>query len=233
MTDTTPLRLYEEITLLALRDRTGAITNSYALYAVAAAVMAELLLEGRITVEDSRKQFVDLASAEPVGDPILDWWLGRIQEAKRRASLTDWVNRLGGISGLRDKAALRLCQRKIVRAKEETVLLLFKRKLYPEVNPVPEKRIIERLRAAIFTDDAPLDPRTVVLVSLANSCQLLDQAFGGKEVKSRKKRIEQIAGGELTGKATKKVIEACEAAVMVAAMMPVFMASTSAFNHSG
>ena len=86
--------------------------------------------------------------------------------------------------------------------------------------------IVERLRSAVFTDHAQLDPRTVVLISLANGSDLLRQTFGRKEIKTRKQRIEQIANGELTGKATKEVIAACQAAVLVAAIMPAIMSAT-------
>jgi hypothetical protein len=50
--------------------------------------------------------------------------------------------------------------------------------------------------------------------------------FGAKDVKARKKRIEQIANGELAGKATNEVIAACQTAVMIATMMPVMVSTT-------
>ena len=107
------------------------------------------------------------------------------------------------------------------------MLLVFSRTIYPEINPVPEKRILDRLRKAIFTDTGQLDPRTVVLISLANGARLLAENFGRKEIRRRKQRIEQIVTGELTGKATKEVIAACEAAVMVAIIMPAIISTTS------
>ena len=88
------------------------------------------------------------------------------------------------------------------------------------------KQIVDRLRTAIFTDRNQLDPRTVVLISLANGGDLLNQTFGRKDVKARKKRIEQIVNGELTGKATREVIVACQTAMMVAAIMPAMMVAT-------
>jgi hypothetical protein len=73
----------------------------------------------------------------------------------------------------------------------------------------------------------PVDPRTVVLISLANAAGLLSENFGRKEIRSRKKRVEQIVNGEVTGTATKEVIAACEAATMVAVMMPMMMMSST------
>ncbi|MGD9265404.1 MAG: hypothetical protein PVJ71_06480, partial [Lysobacterales bacterium] len=76
-------------------------------------------------------------------------------------------------------------------------------------------------------DQRQLDPRTVVLVALASGADLLRQAFDRKELKSRKKRIEQITNGDVTGKATKEVIAACQAAVMVAVIIPAVTTTTT------
>jgi hypothetical protein len=123
--------------------------------------------------------------------------------------------------------AEQLCRRGILRADEDTVLLFFRRKVYPEVNPMPERRIVERMRTAIVSGAGHVDPRTVVLISLAKGAGLLRRALGRDEVKRRKQRIKQIIDGEATGKATKEVIEACEAAVVVAAILPGIIAGSS------
>ena len=88
--------------------------------------------------------------------------------------------------------------------------------------------MIERLRQAISGDGAEIDPRTVVLLSLANSADLLKLVFDKKQLKSRKARIEQVVNGELTGKATIEAIQAMQAAVMVACIMPAIIASSTA-----
>jgi len=119
-----------------------------------------------------------------------------------------------------------LCERGILRASEDTILLLFTRKIYPEINPEPERRLIERLRHAIFTDSRDVDPRTVVLVSLANSTGLLKVVFDKKELKGRKARIKEMSDGEITGKAAKEAIEAMQAAVMGCCIMPAIMTTT-------
>lgn len=221
-----PLFLYEEIMLLALRDEQGTIATGFPEQVVAGAILAELLLEGRIAVEDTRKKLVDILDSKPTGDPIIDECLEKMSTAKRRATLQTWVSRLAGTKNLRHKAAQQLCDRRILRADEDKVLFVFKRRIYPEINPVPEKKIIDRLRNAIYNDHAKLDPRTVVLISLANGSDMLRQTFGRKEIKARKKRIEQIENGDLTGKATKEVIAACQTALIVAAIMPAMISTT-------
>jgi hypothetical protein len=221
-----PLFLYEEVMLLALRDEQGSIMTSFPDQVVAGAMLAELLLDGRITVEDSRKQRVDVLQREVVGDPLLDECLEKMTNSKRRASLQTWLSRLAGIKNLRHRVAQQLCKRGILKADEDKILLLFKRKVYPEINSRPEKKIVSRLREAIFTDHGQLDPRTVVLISLADGAGLLEQNFGRKEIKARKGRIKQIASGDLLGKTTRDVIAACQTALIVAAVMPAIISTT-------
>jgi hypothetical protein len=88
--------------------------------------------------------------------------------------------------------------------------------------------LIERLRKAIFSDIGEVDPRTAVLLSLAKSADLLKLVFDKKQLKGRKARIEQVVNGEMTGKATQEAIQAMQAAVMVACIMPAIIASTTA-----
>ncbi|MCK5618661.1 MAG: GPP34 family phosphoprotein, partial [Candidatus Krumholzibacteria bacterium] len=109
----------------------------------------------------------------------------------------------------------------ILRADEDKVLMIFSRKIYPEIDPEPEREIIDRLSDAIFTDTQDVDPRTVVLLSLAKSADILKVNFDKKKLKTRKKRIEQVVNGEMTGKATKDAIAAMQAAVMVAIFFTV------------
>ncbi|MBT8071637.1 MAG: GPP34 family phosphoprotein [Gammaproteobacteria bacterium] len=220
------LFLYEEAMLLALRDEKGTVMTSFPDQVVAGAVLAELLLDGRISVEDNKKQLVDVLHDGQLGDPLMDECLEKIASSKRRASVRTWVSRLAGIKHLRHRVAKQLCERGILRADEDKILLLFKRKIYPEINSQPERRIISRLREAIFTDRRQLDPRTVVLISLADGAGLLAQNFGRKEIKTRKKRIEQIASGDLLGRTTRDVIAACQTALIVAAVMPAIVSTT-------
>lgn len=219
------LHLYEEILLLALRDEQGTVATSYAEYALAGAIMAELLLERRVAVDDSRKRYLQLVDTAATGDPILDRGLERIAAGKRRASLQTWITRIAGLKNLRHDAARTLCRRGILRADEDKVLLLFTRKIYPEIDPAPEKALVDRLRAAVLSEDESIDPRTIVLISLAESAGLLKDAIGRQVVKERKKRIRRIAKGDVAGVATKEVIAAVQAAVMVAVILPAVIST--------
>jgi hypothetical protein len=194
------LHLYEQIMLLALRDEEGTIfSGSMYNFAIGGAVLAELLMEKRVDIDTVRKKkFARVLNAAPLGDPFIDQSLSR------------------------------MVRRRILRVDEDKILGIFTRKVYPEVDPVPEREVIERLRETIFGESRAIDPRTVVLLSLASSADLLRHVFDRKEIKARKARIEQVVNGELTGTATKEAIEAMQAAVVVACIVPAIVASTAA-----
>jgi len=225
-----PLYLQEEIMLLTLRDKEGTIASgtNYQ-YAIGGAVLAELLLRNRVTVDEEKKKkkFLRLVDSTPFGDPVIDECLQKVTTAKKRAQLQAWVSRFAGVKNAKHRVAEKLCRRGILRADEDKVLMIFSRKIYPEIDPEPEREIIDRLSDAIFTDTQDVDPRTVVLLSLAKSADILKVNFDKKRLKTRKKRIEQVVNGETTGKATKEAIAAMQAAVMVAVFVPVIIAASS------
>ncbi len=223
----TPLYLHEEIMLLALRDEAGTVEfGSMHGYALGGAILAELLLAGRITVEEGKKNLVNLISDQPMGEPVIDECLGKMAAAKRRATPQTWVQRFASVKRIQHRVAEGLCERGILRADEGKVLLIFSRTIYPEINPQPERALIERLRKAIFGDSPRVDPRTTILTSLANSAGLLRIPFDKKELKKRKKRIEQLANGDLIGKATADAIQAMQAALMLACGIPAVTVAT-------
>jgi len=224
------LYLHEEIMLLALRDKEGTVCSGTMYnFAIGGAVLAELLMEKRIDLEAvKKKKLARVLNPGPLGDPLIDECLSKIGRAKKRAGLQDWVSSFAQVKNLKHRVAQQLARRSILRIDEDKVLGIFSRKIYPEIDPKPEREVIERLRQAIFGDSAEIDPRTVVLLSLAASADLLKLVFDKKQLKSRKARIQQIVNGELTGKATKEAIEAMQAAVMVACIIPAIVAATTA-----
>ena len=229
MTPQNGLFLHEEVMLLALRDEEGTIASGAMYqYAIGAAVLAELLLSERIAVEQVRKRkFVNLVSSAPLGDPLIDECLEKIGRAKRRAVLQTWVSRFANVKNLKHRVAQRLCDRGIPKTSEDKILLIFTRKIYPEINPEPEREMIERLRQVIFTDVADIAPRLVVLLSLASKTGLLNVIFNKRDLKSRKARIKQVVNGEMTGKAAAEAIQAMQAAVMAACTASVVAATTA------
>ena len=154
MTTHDALTLHEELMLLALRDEEGTIEmGSMVQYALGGAVLAELLMRKRISLDSSsKKKRVHVLNAKPVADPLLDECLDKIRNARKPVAAVTWVSRFGGIKQLTHRVAESLCDRGILRADKDKILLLFDRRIYPEVDPRPETERIERLLNAILTE---------------------------------------------------------------------------------
>lgn len=224
------LYLPEEILLLALKDQKGTIESSASMYqyAVGGAILAELLLQKRIKVdESSKKKLIDIVSSQLTGDAVLDECLSKIAVARRRASVKTWLTRFAQVKHLKHRVAEQLCRKNILKEDESKLLLFFTHKVYPEIDHEPEQEIINRIKNAVFSDSEEIDPRTIILLSLVYKSNLLTIIIDRKQLKERKKRIGKLVNGELIGKAAGDAIAAVQAAILVATTTPVIIATTS------
>jgi hypothetical protein len=219
------LHLHEEVLLLALRNDKGTVAGGV-MYQQAAggALLAELILENRVSlVTAGRSTYAVVQDPSPTGEPLLDECLRRMATATRRATLPAWIGRFAGLKRLRHRAASGLREKGILREEEGTVLLLFTRRLYPELDPAYEREILRRLDAAIAADSV-VDARTSILLALAHHSGLLKANFDRGRLKERRARIEKVIAGEAVGKATKQAIDAVTAAILVTTMVPIIAA---------
>lgn len=223
------LYLHEELLLIVLRDEEGTVDwrAGFYQYALAAGVLSELLLADRISVTPDKKQYVEVVDQRPLGDELLDDCLTRIAAAKRRERLQTWVTRVGNQSGLRHRVARALCRKGVLREDEDRVLWIFRRRIYPERDPRFERRLVERLRRAIFNNSPRIEARTVLLVALAHGTDLLQLVFPRRELRDHKARLKRIADGDLMGHAAQAAVQAARAAC-VAAITVTTMAATAA-----
>ena len=226
MSNADRLTLPEEVLLLALHDEKGTTrAESMFPYAIGGAVLAELLMRKRVHLDSSKKRSLHFINGKALGDSLLDDCLSMIRESKKPASAQTWVSRFANLKGLKHRLAQQLCDRGILEATEDKVLLVFNRRIYPEIDSRPEAEVVERLRQAIFSETDHLDPRTVVLVALADAANLLELVFDKKILKGRKDRITRIVNGDIAAQATKEALEAVQVALMVAVIMPTLITS--------
>ena len=215
------LLLHHEIMLLALRDREGTVQGDACLYAVAGAMMTELLLQQRIAVGKSKRQLVELIDDTKTGDEILDEALEKIATSKRQKGLSGWISDVATTSKLKQRVALQLCDKKVLRNEREKVLWIFSREVYPEINPKYERAIKRRMADLMFGQTTKHDERTTILVALAHHGGLLKVNFDKDRLKRNKERIKKVVAGDMfAARATKSAVEAMEAAMMVAVIIP-------------
>lgn len=225
------LYLHEQLLLLALRDEKGTFESgaSYYPFDLAGALLAELALHERIRIAEGKKALADLLSVEPVGDETLDEALGMIAGSKRRRDASTWVSRFTGIKRLHHRIAEGLYRRSVLRDSTDQVLLIFKRKAYPTIDPGPEQALISLLLDAIFSESHAIDPRVAIAIALADATGLLRVHFGRRELKARKARLKEIASDDHTAAAARGAIAAAQAAqaATIAATVVVTTAATS------
>ena len=225
------LRLHHELLLLALHDEKGTIAFAQMLdLGLAGGVLGEFLLDGRVELRPEGRKggpLVTVVSRATFGDPVLDDGLKRLTAAKRRASPQSTVSSLSRIKDLRARTATALCRRGILRENEDRILLLFKRRVYPTVDPTPERALVERVREAIDGSEPEVDARTALLVQLARTTGALRAIYSRKELKERKGRLDAMKAmaGE-GGEATRVAVEAAQAAMV--AVMAATSAATAA-----
>ncbi len=217
------LKLFEEVLLLALKDEKGTVSVDFLEYALAGSIISELVLAGTIAIDSSKQKRVSTLNAKPLGDDILDEAMSLIRERENTKGLKHWISKIASIKNLKERVAVRLCDAKILKAEQEKVFLIFNRDVYPELDPVPEQNIIARIDDAITGKSAQIDARTVVLISIAHGVGLLRHNFDRDKLKRYKSRIEQIAKGEMVAGITREVIDACQAAVFIAVIMPTLI----------
>lgn len=187
------LFLHECVLLLALHDEHG--TSGLAVptgTAMGAGIIGELLLRDRVAAEKTRFSTVLVVrSRQQTGEQVIDEALERIRSAKRRASVATWVARIGNARGLLHTVARRLCTKGVLRADEKQVMLLFRRRAYPQVDPRPERELLERLRAAALAE-ASADAHAVVMLAIARHTTLLGSVLSRTERRQSKKRIAAL-----------------------------------------
>ena len=208
------LGLCEEIVMLGLDDESGKSVCYHMAYGLSGAILADLILRGRLAIEDGQ---VRIANGESTGDDVLDEALVAIA-GSRKTKLSHWVRKIMA-DHQRDRIVQRLVNLQIVDRVEKVVLGLFSYQRYPAHDRAPETEIRTRLRAAI-AGSGPTEPRTLALLSLADACGLTKTFLTRNERQEWKKRIEDLVGNEPVGTAVRSAIrddDAAAAAVVIGA----------------
>lgn len=220
----TPLFLHEEVMLLCLEEEEGKMEfGAWYQQAVAAAVMAELLLAGRVELEDpDKKKLVRVRSTEPLGNELIDEWIQTLAADSKERKLTHWTAKIGGSKDLKGRVARALADKRILKVEEGKVLLFFSVERYPERDARPEREIRARLRKAVMGSGA-VEPRTAALLAIAKAASLLRFEFDKHELKERKERIERVVAGQAAGEAVDQAIQAAQAAVVAAVIVPTII----------
>nr|WP_274389149.1 GPP34 family phosphoprotein [Streptomyces taklimakanensis] len=203
----------EEIMLLSLDDESGATQDwSSTGWGVAGGILLDLVMAGRVAVDDGRLTVVDRT---PTGVPLLDGRLERIADwlgDGGRKKTSGWLTK-DQPKAVAD-AVDSLCERGLVAERRHRVLGLFPVRRYPEADGSVEREVRERL-VSVVVDGAEPDDRTCGLVALLHATRLYRQAFPDLPRKRVEPRMAEIAEGNWAGESVRGAIRDVQTAVVV------------------
>ncbi|HJP99858.1 MAG TPA: GPP34 family phosphoprotein [Rhodanobacteraceae bacterium] len=219
--------LATDLLLLALDDERGTVLPEAGVgldYGLSGAIVMELALRGRLTVEGERVS----ATGNATDDPLLDDALRAIAAAPGK-TLSHWVRHLPGeLHGLRRRLLDRLVAKGTLARRDQRVLLLFHRNVYPERDARVEHDIRARLDGVLLHRQSP-DPATSCLIHLAAACRVTDAIYPRARHKAIRARMAELnEPGAAGASAVAEMVSRAETTAVTAATMAAITASTVA-----
>ena len=215
------LTLAEELLLISLDDETGSVLHLPPLaleLGLAAALVGELTLEGRIDTDPNRLFVTSKAST---GDPILDETLADVVTEGKQHSTEAWLRRIAEEGPvLRERITQRLVSRGVLKSVEKRLLWVFRTRVYPPTSGIEEQEVKSRIMTLLNNDDIP-SPRDALLVGLLRATGMFDLLLGEPEQVRLRGRIDQIANLEEIGRSLNETVAALQVALASAYMGPV------------
>lgn len=207
------LSIPEEILLLTLDDDKGTPVDVPEIQldcAVAGAILMDLALQQRI---DTGLETLFVTKKDPTGDELLDDVLKEIAADTEQHDAAYWVQVMSHRSGeFRDRLAERLVEKGILKRVEEKLLWVFGTRRYPMVDGGEEREVKRRIVNVLLSDEIP-DPRDIVILSLAETCGVLDRILSAQELKVSEKRLRQVERMDLIGQAVTRTVHDIRASI--------------------
>lgn len=216
----------EDLMLLMLDEQKGrpTVDSTKFTHTLAGALLVELSLQGLVESDSTpEKQAKGKGRIHAIGaapaDPILAIAWNAFSDKPRGASAV--IQAID--SKVKDPLLERVVDKGWVREERTKILGLFPSSRFPEANPHHEADLRSKI-AGVLAGTNP-DPRSAVLISLLSAADALRSLFPDADRKELKARAAEISDGEWAGAAVRQAVQAVNAAVMVAVMVPVILSS--------
>ncbi|MFO1533052.1 MAG: GPP34 family phosphoprotein [Thermoplasmatota archaeon] len=152
--------------------------------ALAAAWLAELMVESRIGLREGR---VTPRTKTPIGDPTLDWALDMIRRPKRPKRAKTWVRKLARQAGPHVPEVMERLHGRghvdIVRSGRSV--------LYPSHDPQARGQLRDHLRMVLFGQRGA-DDSSVALLAILDGAGLTQHVFGPHLAKQSNMLLERL-----------------------------------------
>ncbi|XP_025901728.1 Golgi phosphoprotein 3-like [Nothoprocta perdicaria] len=196
------LTLMEEVLLLGLKDKEGytSFWNDCISSGLRGGILIELALRGRIQLEPltmRKKRLLDrkvlLKSDAPTGDVLLDETLRHIKVTEPAETVQTWIELLTGetwnpfklqyqLRNVRERVAKSLVEKGILTTEKQN-FLLFDMTTHPVSNASEKQRLVRKLQESVLErwvrEPQRMERRTLALLVLAHSSDVLEGVFGG------------------------------------------------------
>ncbi len=197
--------LPEDLLLVALDKEKGTVgssseTKAVITYALTAAIIMELMLAGRVRVEEPVKKFLTLKiphgkivvlDPAPTGDEILDDALARIRDHGKVKGPFYWIDKLGPVTASKDSALIdwsgkgsrflaRLAAAGILYKQEHRTLGLVSTPRFRLMDADARNEAEERVKKVLLEESTP-SRRDVMLVALVRVSGVMGELFPERE----------------------------------------------------
>ncbi len=208
------LTFAEEITLLALDDKTGTLMHlpERSLdFALAGALMLELAFKGRI---DTDEAFVEVLNRKPTGDVMLDQAMSLIPNTPN-LTIQSALARIAKKGDHWERKTLdSLVSKGVLTKKEDKFLWVMRERTYPILDNEKVREVHERIRSDVMDSDLTPPPRDVALIALMNACELSSAVFTPDELEKYRERIEKISKMDFIAQAVAHSISEIQNAIL-------------------
>lgn len=187
-----PITLAEQLLLLAFHDEGGKRTTWTRIATGLAGALVLDLLRGD-WVHEHEGDLVAPASAQRVEPRLLAEADAAIRRSKLRYGVAGWVGRLPDeLEPIEPRVARSLVERGVLGEERRRVLGLLPRSRFPEIDPVPERRLRAGLREALLGEREPTEDEGLLIPLLA-SYRLIDPLVAKDERNEARLGARRIA----------------------------------------
>ena len=223
----TEMLICEKLFLLLTKDSGSPESRlADAAYGLNGALLVDLLLAGRVALNEDRNPRINIGNPAPTGHPVLDRALQILpaKNGKRFSSLVPW----GKLNPTRD-IVTSLSAAGIIAVDTGGLLGSFSPR-YPTVDPVPEQQLRNHLYAVLRGEQIISEADGTILSilqGLSVASRVLPRAQTGLSRSALKRRIKEIARANPAGSAVSRAVDATNGALIA-----VLAASSSAAASS-
>jgi len=208
----------EELFLLSIYEKKHSLSfssNYEGDYALAGALLAELLLLEKISINEEGR--VEADPAVEVNDPLLAIVWKRIRKEKRSRKLNYWIRVLGqDQKKVKDRIVENLIQKNVISTKKKKFLWI-PYKEYTQQDTTAKFFSKEMLRLVVFAKEKSGD-HVIILLSLVRACNLLDHLFTVDELSAAKARVNELVKNEILGNSVMSTIQEISDAAAIAVL---------------